>query len=688
MNSGTKGIFSKKLLAAIAVTIVIVAAILVVWQAPNLLQQPSTTPNASPSPTSTANSSANPPLNLPDMTLTVVGANGEQVVLQSADIAALTQYTAPGGFKSSGGYIAAVGTYTGVPVLTLCDLVGGMTSDQTLTVTASDGYSMVYTYNQVSGKDFTTYDAVTGSEAAATQPMKMVINYFINGTALPSDEGPLRIGVTGPEGLLTEGHFWTKMVSKIEVTNNIKDWVVTVDSTGDTEPLNMDRQAFTADVNHFPLNWTDSNGNIWTGTALWRWVSWYNYNGGISNETLDKGYSVKVIAGDGYSATLDDSRVKMNDNIIVAVYLNGGILSDPYWPLTLVGPDVTGQEKIKNIVQIQIVLDSSTTPSPTVTSTPTPSTSPSSTPPPTQTPSPTSTPAPTATPAPGQDYSIVINGTAAVTMSRSAFEAQVSSVTVSYTDSSGTTWTGTPLHRIVMWGTSNGAISSSALTDGYVVKVIASDGFSAAFNDTRIDGNTRIFVANQANGTALIGSSWPLSLSGGDITSGKERLKGIAQIQIIPIPHVNVTLVAANGTQFVLYSKDLATLASYTASGGTRSSSGKLSNYGTYTGVPMLTLCNMIGLTSSSAVKVTSSDGYTTTYTYTQLNAQGVTTYDSSGNPVIATQPLTLILAYLMNGTSIPSADGPLRTMIVGPEGLYSTGSLSAKLVAKIEILN
>ena len=154
MNSQPKGKFSKKLLAAIAIIVIVIAAAAVIFEY-NLLQ---------------------PQSNLPAMTLTVVGADGQQKELNQKDMAALESYTANGGFKSSGGLIAAVGEYTGVPILTLCNLVGGITSDQTLTVTASDGYSMVYTYNQVNGEDFTTYDAVTGSEAASTQPMKMVVN--------------------------------------------------------------------------------------------------------------------------------------------------------------------------------------------------------------------------------------------------------------------------------------------------------------------------------------------------------------------------------------------------------------------------------------------------------------------------------------------------------------------------------
>ena len=63
---------------------------------------------------------------LPPMTLTVVGADGNQVTLNQTSMAALTSYTANGGFKSSGRLIADVGTYTGVPVY-LLNLVGGIT---------------------------------------------------------------------------------------------------------------------------------------------------------------------------------------------------------------------------------------------------------------------------------------------------------------------------------------------------------------------------------------------------------------------------------------------------------------------------------------------------------------------------------------------------------------------------------
>ncbi|MCW4006414.1 MAG: hypothetical protein NWF04_07460 [Candidatus Bathyarchaeota archaeon] len=666
MNSGKKAAVKMQVIAVLAIIVIGVSAI-AIWQAPNLLE-PSDSPSPSPS--------ASPAVTLPEMTLTVIGATGEQVVLDENDIAELETYTGPSGYKSSGGMIQAVGTYTGVPVPVLCDLVGGMTSEQTLTVTAADGYSMVYTYEQVQGEGFTTYYATNGSEAEATQPMVMTANYLFNDEPFDEERGPIRIGVVGPEGLLTEGHFWTKMTVELKITANIADWVVTVFEE-DSEPLNMDRQAWTAEINHFPLDYTDDNGNIWTGTALWRWVSWYNYNGGISNATLDEGYSVKLIAGDGYFATIDDSQVKMNDNIIIAGELNGEPLPDPYWPLRLVGPDVTQSDRVGNIIEIEVVLDNPTASTPAPSMTASPSASPSATP----------TPTPTPSASPSQDYTLVVSGTTAVDMLRATFEAQVSLGSATYTNADGSVLAGAPLYAIVDWAQTSGVVESSTLDDGYVVKVIASDGYAKAFNDTFVEGNTNILVANTADGAPLTGDYWPLTLTGSDL-SRKENIKGVAQIQILPFDRtITLTVVGSNGTEVTLYPADIVALESYNANGGTMGRQGKINYIGTYIGVPILTLCDLVGgVTESNTVKVISSDDYVTEYTYAEVNGE-VDVYTQEGEATTATEDLTMIVAYNCNGTSIPSDLGPLRTAILGPEDLLTPGFMWAKMAVRVEVI-
>ncbi len=158
---------------------------------------------------------------------------------------------------------------------------------------------------------------------------------------------------------------------------------------------------------------------------------------------------------------------------------------------------------------------------------------------------------------------------------------------------------------------------------------------------------------------------------------------------ITSLPDLNLTIVGASGQQVVLLSSDIAVLDAITAAGGTRSSSGKLANFGNYTGIPILTLLNLVGgVTSNSTVKIIASDNYTTTYTYEQLNGEGISTYNSTGDSVDPTQDLTVIVAYYCNGTVLTSNVGPLRMAIVGPEDLYSTSSLWSKMVVKIEVLN
>jgi hypothetical protein len=466
MTSETKKTrWNKKFLALIAVIIIIVAS--ASGAAVYLLSKSSST------------------VSLPAISLTLVGTNGQQKVLNEKDIEGLQSYTAKGGLKSSGGEIQDYGTYQGVPVTELLNLVGGMTNDETLTVTGSDGYSMVYTYNQtVNAQGFTTYNPLTGSEESPTKPLTLVLAYYENGSALTSADGSLRLVVLGPDGLLTEGHFWVKWVTTMAITSSVEDWNVSVIGT---TTLVMARQAFAAEVNHVGVNYTDSSGNVWTGTTLSDWVSWCNINGGISNASLAAGYSVTVYGRGGSSATFTGSQVANNYNIIVAVKLNNALLNPPYWPLTLVGSDVSSQNQVEGITQIQIVSAS---------------------------------------------WSIVINGTSAITYSQGDFANAVMMNPGRYNDGT-TTWSGTPLSQLVTCAENKGAISSSALTAGYVVKVIGADGKTATFNNTRLESNNMI-IADEANGGALPSNLAPLVLEGQGLANN-EKIAQIQEIQVSPI---------------------------------------------------------------------------------------------------------------------------------------------------------
>ncbi|MFA5364162.1 MAG: hypothetical protein WC325_03160 [Candidatus Bathyarchaeia archaeon] len=632
---------NKKILALAAIIIVIVASV-AAWQL--LIPNNESNPNDST-------------VVLSPFTLTVIGANGEQQVFDENTLLELDPVTLSGGIKTSGGIISVVGDFTGVPVTTLLDLVGGIPSDATLTITASDGYSAVYTYDQVNGIGYNTYDPDTAVEKASTKDLTLIVSYLCDGETLSSNDGPLRIAIVGPEGLVTNGNLWIKYVSSIEVTSDVNEWAVLVNATSS---LIMDQETLTADLGQFELNWTDNDGDVWTGTTLWQWISWCVDNGGVTQQSIDAGYSVTVTAGDDYSVTIDGSRVEQNDNIIVASKLNGETLAGTSWPLSLVGADLASNERIKNIVQIDIVLGSQPVVPDNGDDEPTPV----------------------------EDWGFVINGTTSLTMSRTQFELIASQSGASWTDSDNAVWAGTTLSRIVDWAESTGVLNSTYLAAGYVVKVIAADGYTTILDGTRVDDNSNIILANTVDGEVLTESSWPLKLTGSELTK-KESVKTVAQIQILPLSsELSLTIVSANGTELVLHATDIAGLESYTADGGTRSSSGSIKNIGTYTGVPLLTLLDLVGgVSSGDILTVTASDGYTSIISYEQLYGNDIATYDASGNPVQANETLTVIVAYYMDGAPLHADDvGLLRITVVGPEGLITSGNVWAKFVVQIQV--
>ena len=337
------------LTGAAIISIVVIA--LVLWQISPLFQK------------TQSNESL---IHLPSMTLTLVSSNGTQLVLNETTIGSLPSFESKGGFKTSAGSLQGIGNYTGVRLSTLLDLVGGMNSDCSLRVTAADGYSMVYTYDQVEGENFTSYSPLNGDEVPATEAYTVVLAYYRDGINITSDDGgPLRLATLGPEGLLTDGHFWIKWVTKMEIRPAIEEWTVIL--KGALEE-NMTRGTFESGVNCHGVNWTDNNNNVWTGIPLWFLVGRVDDNDVHStnssvrafNDTLAYlGYIVKVTSSGGLSVEFNSTRVARNGNIIVANRLNGAPLPDQFWPLRLVGSGLSSDETLINVVEIQLIFPGS-----------------------------------------------------------------------------------------------------------------------------------------------------------------------------------------------------------------------------------------------------------------------------------------------------------------------------------------
>ena len=198
-DSGAKSKFNKKLLA-IAVIIIVAVAVVVSWQ---IYGRSS---NATKS-----------KVILPALSLTLIGANGQQKILNSNELAALKSITATGGYNDTDTGTIYAGNFTGVPVLTLLNLVGGITSSENVTFTGSDGYQVTFTYQQVHGQEINTFDPTTGAAVQPSQPLTVIVAYYCNGTSIASGKGPLTVAIVGPQGLYTNGYWWAYLLVKIEI---------------------------------------------------------------------------------------------------------------------------------------------------------------------------------------------------------------------------------------------------------------------------------------------------------------------------------------------------------------------------------------------------------------------------------------------------------------------------------------
>ena len=180
----------------------------------------------------------------------------------------------------------------------------------------------------------------------------------------------------------------------------------------------VDQSYFEEGITHgHTATYTDENGGEWKGMPLWYLVGLVDddlkHGSGAFNEALaEKGYSIKITAGDGYSINFEGASVAKNNNIIIANTLNGtplpetiGEKNKPCWPLQLVGSDVNSGQKIGSVATIELV----------------------------------------GLPETSDEWEITLAGAFNRTVSQAEFEDWVKCHGKSYTDSKDRVWTGMPL---------------------------------------------------------------------------------------------------------------------------------------------------------------------------------------------------------------------------------------------------
>ncbi len=154
----------------------------------------------------------------------VVGPKGKKELSIGA-LALLPSVEVRAGFENQFGNVRGEGTYVGVPVATLLDVVGGIKPGQTLTVVCSDGYTQDFGYENVHpSAEWTRFQG------------QMVLAYEMDGMVPPDwTEGP-RLVMAPADGVYSNddcartslpgqgwnvyksaGGRWARNVSRIEV---------------------------------------------------------------------------------------------------------------------------------------------------------------------------------------------------------------------------------------------------------------------------------------------------------------------------------------------------------------------------------------------------------------------------------------------------------------------------------------
>lgn len=264
------------------------------------------------------------------------------------------------GIKSSTGKITPPVLVRGVALKDLAELAGGMDETTGFNVVAEDGYSITFSFDQIQNGTFIAYDPATGNELRNPVELTAILAYEANGKPFDSKEdGVLRLAIISPElNQVTDGHWSVKWVNKLEAKSLGAEWLLHAVGGIDKSIDRASIESCGAPQCHGTA-WTDDKAQQWVGVPLWLLVGSVDddveHEGPAFNDALaDAGYTIDVIASDGYTATFDAARVKRNDNIIAAYKVNENPLPDEYFPLRLVGTDLQKNEMVGMIAEITV----------------------------------------------------------------------------------------------------------------------------------------------------------------------------------------------------------------------------------------------------------------------------------------------------------------------------------------------
>jgi DMSO/TMAO reductase YedYZ molybdopterin-dependent catalytic subunit len=309
--------------------------------------------------------------------LEIAGPDGATKSFTLDDIKALPATEGQAGIKSSTGKITLPVAFKGVALKDLVTTLGSFDASMGVNLVANDGYAITFSYDQVTNGTFIQYDPGSGDELKSPLPVTAILAYEMDGKPLNlQTDGYLRLVVVSDEPKqVVDGHWSVKWVTKLEVKSTGESWSLHLE--GAISEL-MDRGTFEsgASPNCHGVTWTDDKAQEWAGIPLWLLVGRVDdavkHEGPAFNDALaDAGYTVDIVANDGYTVSFESARIKRNDNIVVAYLVNGNPLPEKYYPLRLVGSDLQKNEMVGMIAKIVVHVPAAPAPAATEVVTPT-----------------------------------------------------------------------------------------------------------------------------------------------------------------------------------------------------------------------------------------------------------------------------------------------------------------------------
>ena len=294
--------------------------------------------------------------------LEIIGLD-ETISLTLDELKALPVTEGYAGIKSSTGKITPPIPMKGVALKDLAELMGGMDETTGFNVVAEDGYSITFSFDQIQNGSFIAYDPATGEELKNPVELTAILAYEANGEAFDAkQDGTLRLAIISTElNQVTDGHWSVKWVNKFEVKNLGEEWMLELNGAISKPTDRVSVESCGAPQCH-GSSWTDEKAQEWVGVPLWLFVGTVDdeieHEGPAFNEELAAaGYSVDVIAADGYTVTFDAARLNRNNDILVAYKVNENQLPEEYFPLRLVGDGLEKNEMVGMIAEIKVGLE-------------------------------------------------------------------------------------------------------------------------------------------------------------------------------------------------------------------------------------------------------------------------------------------------------------------------------------------